>query len=75
MAVLFTAVLSGLFAVGCGGPKANPNKPEAPNGSADVNVDVGTPLYKAKALGRSRDGQSAAGHDVLLYGPTPKRRR
>src|SRR5438046_3431190 len=49
MAGLFAAALSGLFAVGCGGPKANPSKPEAPNASADVNVDVGTPLYKAKA--------------------------
>ena len=25
------------------------------------------PLYKAKALGRSKDGRSAADHDDLLY--------
>jgi prevent-host-death family protein len=26
------------------------------------------PLYRAKALGRSKDGRSAADHDALLYG-------
>ncbi|HZR20663.1 MAG TPA: hypothetical protein VFE51_25505 [Verrucomicrobiae bacterium] len=26
------------------------------------------PLYRAKALGRSADGRSAADHDALLYG-------
>lgn len=26
------------------------------------------PLYKAPAVGRSRDGRSAAGHDRVLYG-------
>ena len=26
------------------------------------------PLYRAKPLGRSADGRSAADHDVLLYG-------
>ena len=26
------------------------------------------PLYRAKALGRSSDGRSAADHDSLLYG-------
>ena len=26
------------------------------------------PVYKAKAIGRSRDGKSAAQHDAILYG-------
>lgn len=26
------------------------------------------PLYKAKAVGRSRDGRAAADHDATLYG-------
>ncbi len=26
------------------------------------------PLYRAKAVGRSADGRTAADHDVLLYG-------
>ena len=26
------------------------------------------PLYRAKAVGRSRDGRAAADHDSLLYG-------
>ena len=33
------------------------------------------PIYRAPALGRSRDGLSAADHDRLLYGGRPKRRR
>ena len=27
------------------------------------------PLYRAPALGRSRDGRKAADHDAILYGP------
>jgi antitoxin (DNA-binding transcriptional repressor) of toxin-antitoxin stability system len=26
------------------------------------------PLYRAKPVGRSKDGSSAAGHDAVLYG-------
>jgi antitoxin (DNA-binding transcriptional repressor) of toxin-antitoxin stability system len=26
------------------------------------------PLYRAKALGKSTDGQTAADHDIMLYG-------
>ena len=26
------------------------------------------PLYRARAVGRSRDGQTAADHDAVLYG-------
>lgn len=37
--------------------------PEIPTG--DVAED---PLYRAKPLGRSVDGRSAADHDALLYG-------
>ena len=37
--------------------------------SASVKGDLAEdPLYRAKPLGRSRDGRSAADHDALLYG-------
>lgn len=39
---------------------------DAPTGAAsDLAED---PLYRARPLGRSKDGRSAADHDVLLYG-------
>ncbi len=37
----------------------------APISEGDLNED---PLYRAKPLGRSTDGPSAAEHDLLLYG-------
>lgn len=33
------------------------------------------PLYKAEAVGRSRDGRTAAEHDEILYGRRGVRRR
>ena len=38
----------------------------AENAMGDLEKD---PLYRAKPLGRSVDGRSAADHDGLLYGP------
>lgn len=35
----------------------------APGGPLDAD-----PLYRAEAVGRSRDGRSAAEHDAVLYG-------
>jgi prevent-host-death family protein len=35
----------------------------APDGPLDAD-----PLYRALAVGRSRDGRSAADHDAVLYG-------
>jgi len=37
----------------------------APGEAGDLEGD---PLYRAKPLGRSTDGRSAADHDSLLYG-------
>ena len=37
---------------------------ETPAGAIDDD-----PLYNAPAVGRSRDGGSAAGHDTVLYKP------
>ena len=39
------------------------DEPEAP--PAPLEED---PLYRAPALGRSRDGRTAADHDAVLYG-------
>jgi antitoxin (DNA-binding transcriptional repressor) of toxin-antitoxin stability system len=40
------------------------------NHAEQPTVDlVNDPLYRAKAVGRSRDGRSAAEHDTLLYRP------
>ena len=37
---------------------------DAPGAAGDVEND---PLYRAKPLGRSADGRSAADHDSILY--------
>ena len=39
---------------------------EAEQGSVELADD---PLYRAPAVGRSKDGRTAAGHDTVLYGP------
>ncbi|MSP96194.1 MAG: hypothetical protein EXR29_03005 [Betaproteobacteria bacterium] len=39
------------------------DEPELPRGDLQT-----APLYRAKAVGRSTDGASAAAHDSLLYG-------
>jgi len=39
------------------------DEPEAPRTSLEAD-----PLYRAKAVGRSRDGRNAADHDAVLYG-------
>jgi antitoxin (DNA-binding transcriptional repressor) of toxin-antitoxin stability system len=39
---------------------------DGPAGPADALED--DPLYGAGAVGRSRDGRSAADHDAVLYG-------
>lgn len=39
------------------------------SGVADAPIRLeDEPLYRAKAVGRSRDGRSAADHDAVLYG-------
>jgi antitoxin (DNA-binding transcriptional repressor) of toxin-antitoxin stability system len=39
------------------------------NGADHTGVPLGDdPLYRAKAVGQSRDGRTAADHDAVLYG-------
>jgi antitoxin (DNA-binding transcriptional repressor) of toxin-antitoxin stability system len=40
------------------------------NDSAEPETPLAEdPLYRARAVGRSRDGRAAADHDAVLYGP------
>ena len=39
------------------------NDTDAPRAALDTD-----PLYRAKPVGRSRDGRAAADHDAVLYG-------
>ena len=41
------------------------DEPEAPAPRTSLEADS---LYRAKAVGRSRDGRTAADHDAVLYG-------
>ncbi len=47
---------------------------EAGSPSAGADEDLADePLYRAGALGRSRDGLGSADHDAVLYGTKPRR--
>jgi prevent-host-death family protein len=43
----------------------------------DVGLELGAleddPVYEAEAVGRSKDGVTAADHDAILYGAPPGR--
>lgn len=43
--------------------------PVADDESASLPPLSEDPLYRARAVGRSKDRRSAADHDALLYGP------
>ncbi len=49
-------------------PKARKALPGARGPTAKATDLEREPLYRAKGLGRSKDGRSAADHDEILYG-------